>query len=362
MKKRIKKIFREAKDDPDLIIIMNGVGPHIDVNFFYVTGLTSGIFENCAAFLYPDGAVEILTSRLEEETAKSSRAKITVFEKKEERNEILKKRLKNAKRVGINSMELTHSNFNALKCLAKKPRFVDLSEAIMNARVVKEEKEIKNIKRAAVIASEAFEDIVDLMEIGIKEYELASEISYKMGKKGSSGLAFGTIVAFGENTAEPHYSSGNRALKKGDFIVMDFGAKFDMYCSDITRTLVMGKATKKQKEIYKTVLGANELAIGKVKDGVNGKALHNATKAYIEKRGFKGRFTHGLGHSLGLLAHDGKGLNPSTDLKLKRNMVFTIEPGVYIPGYGGARIEDDVVVRKGECTVLTKARKELIEL
>ncbi len=232
----------------------------------------------------------------------------------------------------------------------------------MDARVVKDEKEIANMKRSAAISSKVFEELVGSIQAGIKEYELAAEISYNLGKKGSSGVAFGTIASFGENTAEPHYSGGDRALRKGDFIVMDFGARFNMYCSDITRTIVMGKATKKQRKIYDTVLEANELAIDQVKEGVEGSELHNSVKEFIDKKGFKGMFTHGLGHSLGLTAHDGRGLNQSTDIELKKNMVFTIEPGIYIPGYGGARIEDDVVVRKGKCSVLTKATKELIEL
>jgi Xaa-Pro dipeptidase len=196
----------------------------------------------------------------------------------------------------------------------------------------------------------------------MRECELAAEISHLQCMKGASSVAFETIVAFGANSAKPHYTPKNTRLKKGHFVLMDFGARYNMYCSDITRTLVMGKATQKQKKMYNTVLEANRLAIRKCKSGVHGKVLHELAKDYIDNHGYKDRFIHGLGHSVGLATHDGKGLNASTDFKMKKNMVFTIEPGIYIPGFGGVRIEDDVVVEKDGCKVLTKADKELIEL
>jgi Xaa-Pro dipeptidase len=363
LKKRIKRIYSEMKKDVDLAIIMNATMPNLDMNFFYATGLVSGGFEHSALLLHPDGRLEILTSQLEAQSArKAKQARVKIFKKKEERDDFLRKSLGKVERVGINCAELTHKNFKSLKKLGKKCKFVDISEAVANARMVKDEEELRNIRKASNIASETFDELQESIKVGMREYELAAEISYLMQNKGSSGVAFSTIVGFGENSAEPHYSSGARKLKKGDFIVLDFGARYNRYCSDITRTLVMGKASKRQKDIYDTVLEANELAIGKVKEGTRGKTLYNATKKFIDDRNFKGRFTHGLGHGLGLSAHDGGALNAQMKITLKSNMVFTIEPGIYFPGFGGARIEDDIVVKKNGCDILTKADKKLIEL
>ncbi|MCK5547597.1 MAG: aminopeptidase P family N-terminal domain-containing protein, partial [Thermoplasmata archaeon] len=186
---RVKKIFSEVEGDVDLIVLMNAVAPHIDIGFYYVTGLTSGIFEGCAALLRP-GRMEILSSRLEEESAKSAQAKATIFGTGLERDGILKRRLKGAKRIGVNSVELTHKNFTILKRLAKGSRFVDESEAITNARIVKDDGEVEKIRKASAISSKTFEDLIDLMKVGIKEYELAAELIHLLNKKGSSGLAF----------------------------------------------------------------------------------------------------------------------------------------------------------------------------
>jgi len=363
MKRRIKRIFSEAKEDLDLIVIMNGVAPQVDMSFFYATGITSGLFEHCSAVLHPDGSLDIISSWLEAENAKCAKANLDVFEKREERDTFLKKRVKGAKKIGINTSELTCKNLDKLKELApKRAKYVDVSEAIVDARVVKDDEEIKNLRKSAKIASAAFEDAIDIMKPGVKEYELGAELSYLVCKNGAPSVSFETIVAFGANTAKPHYTPQNKKLKKGDFIVLDFGARYKMYCSDITRTLVMGKATSRQKKMYNTVLEANRMAIKNTKSGAKGKALYEATKEFIDNEGYKDKFIHGLGHSLGLATHDGKGLNASMDFRLKKNMVFTIEPGIYIPGFGGVRIEDDVVVKKDGCEVLTKAEKELIEL
>lgn len=362
MKNRIKKIHDNLKDDVDVIVIQNAADPFLDKSFFYVTGLSTGLFEGSIAIINPDYSLEVLTSPLEEESAKKGDFVLTICESRDERRKMLASRLKNVKKIGINSIELTYKNLLGLKELRPKSEFIDVSEAIKKARVVKDEKEITLLKKACNIVSEVAEEIIDFIHEGIKEYEIAAELCYLMQKKGAIGPAFDTVAAFGKNSAEPHYTASNETLKKSDFILLDFGAKYMRYNSDITRTFIMGKASEKQKEMYEVVLEAQEKALDEIRKGANGKDVHNAAKDCIDKTKYKGKFTHGLGHSIGLATHDGGGLNPVIDIILKEGMVFTVEPGIYLPGFGGVRIEDDVLVTKDGYELLTHATKEFIEI
>ncbi|MFO7992509.1 MAG: M24 family metallopeptidase, partial [Thermoplasmata archaeon] len=146
--------------------------------------------------------------------------------------------------------------------------------------------------------------------------------------------------------------------EKGDFVLMDFGALYDRYRSDITRTYVLGEASEKQKKIYDVVAEAQQRALDLIEPGVKGEDVHNAAAEYIDGTEFKGKFTHGLGHSIGLATHDGSGLSPSVDITLEPGMVYTVEPGVYLPGFGGVRIEDDIVVTEDGCEILTSANRD----
>ncbi len=362
MKGRIKRIFRNVKDKVDIIVIQTATEPYVDRSFFYVTGLTQGVMEGSTAFLRPDGSVQILTSLLEAETAKGSGLPVAIMKSREEREKKMKRFLRGSKKIGVNGAEMTHRSFVDIQKKAPKAELIDVSEAIMKARLVKDSKELKLLSKAGRIASEVVKEIIPFIDIGVREYEIGSELNYLMAKKGATGPFFDTIASSGPNTAEPHYSVGDRKIKRGDFVLLDFGALYKKYGSDLTRTFVVGKATKKQKAMYETVRKAQMKSFAKLKEGQKGKVVHEAASKYINRTKFKGRFTHGLGHSIGLAAHDGAGLGPGVDLILKRNMVFTIEPGVYIPGYGGVRIEDDIVVKKDGYELLTTADRELIEI
>ena len=363
MRERVKRIFRNAGDHVDLIVLMNSVEPHIDMSFFYATGITDGLFEGCAAWLHPDGSAEIMTSALEEEAAKKSGLPLHVFRHREEPARLMRKLLAGHRRIGINADELTQSAFVRLrKYAAKNAKFVDISGAVTEARLVKDAQEVESIQRACDIASKSFRETLSFIRPGVRESEVASELVYRMQRNGATGPSFRTIVGSGPNGAEPHYTAGPRKIRKGDLIVIDFGSLYRMYCSDVTRTVVVGKATEEQRRMYNTVARAQRAALPKLRPGVKGKAVDAAARSVIDSTKYKGRFIHGLGHSVGLAVHDGGGLFTTSELVLKSNMVMTDEPGVYIPGFGGVRIEDTVLVTPKGGRYMSSAPRELLEL
>ncbi len=359
---RIKRIFGNLPDDIGAILLYNGSEPHQDVNFFYVTDLTKGLFENSAAVIYPDGTGTIITSKLEEESAGKSPLNLEIFSSKKEFRECVKKALDVDGKIGINFEDMPHLSYRKFKYMVRGRKFVDVSESLEKTRMIKDRTEIERMKKAGKIAAEALKAMTESLREGMAEYEAAAILIYEMMKRGATGPAFETISSFGENSAEPHYTSGERRLKKGDFALFDFGARYDRYNSDITRTFVAGKADKKQREIYGIVKEAQMAGIDAIRDGVAGPEVDAAAREIIEKAGYGDRFIHSLGHGLGLKVHDGGGLSPRMKMELKENMVLTVEPGIYIPGYGGVRIEDDVLVKKNRAEVLTEFPKELIEL
>lgn len=227
---------------------------------------------------------------------------------------------------------------------------------------VKDKSEVVSIKKAVRISDTAFERILALVAPGIRERELAAELEYQMMMLGSEKPAFETIVASGWRAALPHGIASDKKLKKGDFVTFDFGAVCDGYCSDITRTVVVGKADSRQKKIYKIVAQAQLAGIRKVKAGVAAKAVDDACRKPITRAGYGKNFGHGTGHGIGIVIHTGPRVSPVSDDKLKPGNVITVEPGIYISGWGGVRIEDDVLVTRSGGQVLNKAEKKLLEL
>ncbi|OYT59901.1 proline dipeptidase [Euryarchaeota archaeon ex4484_178] len=355
------QIFENLKEEVDLILIYNGSCE--DLNFFYVTGLIEGgIFEGSYAVVRPDG-VSVITSILEEISARKGSNEVYVFSTSDERKEILRKIVGEVKKIGLNFSSISLKDLDTIKEILGDRDYLDVSDAIMESRKIKSEDELKIMREAAKIASEVADDIPEYLYEGMREYELAAKIVYEMMRRGAEGAAFTTIAAFGENSAEPHYTAGARKLKKGDFVLTDFGARYHRYNSDITRTFVFGRASDMQKDIYYTVLEAQRIGIESIKDGVHGKDVDARVKDYINSTKFKGRMTHSTGHGLGLAVHDHVGLSILRDQVLNEGMVVTVEPGIYIPGFGGVRIEDDVLVLKDGYEVLTSAqKKELIEV
>ncbi len=227
---------------------------------------------------------------------------------------------------------------------------------------VKDKSELALIKKAVKISDIAFERIINIVVPGVGENELAAELEYQMIMLGSEKPAFETIVASGYRSAMPHGVASSKKVKKGDFITFDFGATSGGYVSDITRTVVVGKATSRQKKIYNLVLKSHLAGIRKVKSGIMGQKVDKTCRDIITKAGFGKNFGHGTGHGIGYYVHVGPSLSPRSKDKLMTNNVITIEPGIYISGWGGVRIEDDVVVTKNGGIPLNKSPKNLLEL
>ena len=360
---RLRRIFENARDELDVVAIVNG--EHVDPNFFYISGYRSGLFERSMLYLFPDRHVEVLTNTLEEDAARQ-RKDYTVHVERgsgpSERRRMVSSILMGSKRVGINFQGVSHKDYLTLETMLGSKRLIDVSDALSRSRMVKDPDELELISKAAQIISGVVAGVPGLVKEGMTERDLKAQIDYRMVESGADSPSFESIVAFGESSALPHYSAGERRLRRGDNVLVDVGARYRLYCSDITRTFFFGRAVPSQREAYSKVLEAQTKAIEAIKEGVAGRAVHQIAARVIDESEFKGRFTHGLGHSLGLEVHDGPGLSLRNSAKLKRDMVVTVEPGIYLPGEGGVRIEDDVVVTKDSCELLTKCPKELVEV
>jgi Xaa-Pro dipeptidase len=358
MKERVLRIFKNAPEPLDAIVIANDVEPNIDMSFYYATGVQSGLFEQCAVVLWPDGRSELFTSFLEETSALTSGSEIRTYRKSAERDQMLKATLKGVKRVGICGSGLTYRMLQEMRKWTAA-EVVDVHKAVEAARMIKDQAELESLREACRIASEVGELLPSILKKGMTEAEAAAEVNYLMQRKGASAPSFITNASFGPNSAEPHHSPGEDRLKAGDAVLFDYGALFRRYGSDVTRTFFFGKASKKQRRMYEVVLEAQLAGIDAIKAGANGKDVDDAARKIIDSSEFKGLFIHSLGHGIGLSVHDGGRMAPDLDLELRENMVLTVEPGVYVRGEGGVRIEDDVRITKGGCEVLTSAAKEL---
>ena len=361
MRSRIERIFRGVPHDVDVILLQNSLAQHVDMAFFHATDLVSGGgFERSSAALHRDGKLDVLVPLLEETSAKRApEATIETYQRADERKDWIASKLKGRSKIGIHASELVTQDYLALKDAAGKIELVDVTKALDDARAVKDKVELGRIRKACNIVSEVADMMPTLLRDGMKEYELAADISYQMQKRGATGPSFDTIVAFGEGSAEPHYAPGDVPLRKGQFVLCDFGAWYHRYASDLTRTWIRAPADKQLRAIYDKVLEAEEAALAAVKPGVKGGEVHLAAEKVIDASPWKGRFIHSVGHSLGLAVHDGPALHPrNADFVLAEGMVITIEPGIYVPGVGGVRIEDDVVVTREGYEMLTSAKRD----
>lgn len=359
---RIKTIFSHVSEEIDAIIIKNASSPFIDSTFFYATRLKKGLFEGCSLLLYPNGSHHLLVSTLEQPLVPSSLTS-SVFSSKQEYKEKLQQLLTGHHKIGINAASLLHQDYTELQKLLPHKEFISVSTAIQTSRTIKDEEEIKTIRKACAIADKVMTQIPSFFSEPITEDQLAAEIDHSLKQYGASAPAFETISSFGQNTAKPHYTSGKKLIEPGDFIICDFGATVHHYHSDMTRTFVYGSPTKKQQQIHHTVLSAQKQALQAIKPGVKANYIHQKARETIDASEYKGYFIHSTGHGLGLEVHDpGIGFAPNYETVLQPGMVLTVEPGIYIPEIGGVRIEDDIVVSPDGYIQLTTSPKKLIEI
>ena len=254
-----------------------------------------------------------------------------------------------------------------LEQLSQVQETIALTNSIEKMRMIKTEAEITNIKQAAAIADQALANILPLVKAGVTERELANELDNQMAKLGSEELSFATILLFGERSALPHGIPSNRTLTKGDLILVDFGAVVNGYRSDMTRTFVFGTADAKQKQIYQLVQNAqqaalNALAASANNESVSGDYLYQESANILLNSEYKEYAGEGLGHGVGLQLHEQPFIGPDCTTLIEKGCVITIEPGIYIPNWGGIRIEDDVVLTEHGLEIITQAPKALQEL
>lgn len=264
-------------------------------------------------------------------------------------------------RLGFEDNELSYMVYRKYE-EAISSELVPIGEILGKLRIVKTEEEIEYIAKAESIGDRAFSEIIKVIKPGMTELEVAARLEYIMKCEGAEGISFDTIVASGINSSMPHATPSAKPIEVGDFVTMDFGCRYRGYCSDMTRTVVMGHASDKQKNIYDTVLKAQLAVLDKIKAGVTGQAMDGIARDIINNAGYEGCFGHGLGHSLGLFIHEEPRCSVKAEDVLGENMLMTVEPGIYVAGFGGVRIEDLVVIGKESSRNLTFSSKELIEL
>lgn len=333
-------------------------------NMRHISGFRGG-----EGVLYISAAQKVLVtdSRYTEQAEKESDFTVVEENREHKREQILKECMEKEQKgdvfaMGYEDGSLLCSQFDKLKESLPVRKWQPLGARIDSLRVIKTEEELKYLAKAEEIGDRAFAKLLPLLKPGMTELEAAAELEYLMKKEGAEDLSFNTIVASGLNSSMPHAIPGEKKLEEGDFVTFDFGCKYKGYCSDMTRTVVLGKANEKQKEIYHIVLKAQLAALDVLKAGMSGSSVDKVARDIITEAGYGEYFGHGLGHSVGLFIHENPRLSPSDDTILQPGTIETVEPGIYVPGFGGVRIEDMVVVTEEGCVNFSHSPKELIEI
>lgn len=333
-----------------------------DVNRRYFTGMKSsaGIL-----LVFPSKAYLIIDFRYIEkarETVKN--AEVIEMEKPNEQiAELLKKH--NAVSMAVESEKMTVKTLNKYNDFFKDIE-IDSSDSLSNAinalRAVKSPHETECIRKAQEIAEKSLDELLPFIKVGRTERETANELNRLMFKNGAEDLSFETIVLSGKNTSMPHGVPSDKKICDGEFLLMDFGAVFQGYHSDMTRTFCIGKPTEEMEKVYNIVLNAQLLAIQSARCGISGKELDTVARDFIVKNGYGENFGHSLGHGVGLEIHENPNASQNNDTPLEKGSVITIEPGIYIQGKFGVRIEDFVILTENGCDNLTKYAKNIISL
>lgn len=325
-------------------------------NVFYMSGFTG---DNVILFISPEKALLITDSRYTLQAEEQSPDFKVITAKGS-----LVKELEgfNLKKLGFEADRVTCAQLDGFKKTLEGCGFEDVSAFMNKIRIVKTAEEVDLIRTAARITDDAFLHILNFAKVGMTEKEIALELEFFMRRNGAEGVSFATIVATGDHGAMPHAEPSDRVIKDGDAVVMDFGCKYKGYCSDMTRTVFFGKADERQLEVYNSVLNAQKAALAQIKAGVSENIPDKAARDELAKNGLDKYFTHSLGHGVGVEIHEDPRMAPKCTGVLNENMLVTVEPGVYIDGFMGVRIEDLVVVTPDGYENLTKSEKDVIIL
>ena len=325
-------------------------------NVFYFTGSISG----GNLIVSPDSDPLLLAARLNLACALDQAKGCDV--RPYTREDMLDQIMAKLEEIGPSTIGFDDLSLKLFKDLGERLGGVELkdeSEIVKKMRMVKDADEVKLMRRAGALADIGMEAIKDCLGEGIAEHEVAAEAAYAMRMHGADDLAFPFIVVSGPRSAYPHGGVTDREIRRGEFVTVDMGASYREYKTDITRTFIIGSPDRKQRTIYEAVLEANLAAHDKIREGAHGVDVHNTAMAVIEKAGFGEYFIHGLGHGVGLEVHEGPSLGKTSKDILRAGNVVTNEPGIYIHGYGGVRIEDTVLVTGLDPERLTKTPKDL---
>ena len=326
-------------------------------NVRYLTGFTGS---NGLVLLFPDRAVLFTDPRYTLQAAAETGCKVRV-----ERGSLLPAaakwlRRRSARRIGYEKNNISHQSFLALEDhLPGRCRAIPVDDLVESLRMIKSPREMELIRRSVLLNSQAFAQTFPLVRPGVSETDLAAELEYRMRRLGAEKPAFETIVAFGSRSALPHASPSPNRLTSRGLLLIDAGAVWQGYSSDMTRTVFLGRPSAKIRSLYRAVLEAQLAALAAVREGATAGAVDRAARRVLQKHGLEPAFVHSTGHGLGLEIHEIPRLGRNDKTRLRAGMAVTIEPGVYLQGLGGIRIEDTVAVTRSGCDVLTPTSKEL---
>ncbi|SDQ51131.1 M24 family metallopeptidase [Virgibacillus salinus] len=348
---RLRKALQE--NNLDAILITS------PINRRYMTGFTG----TAGAVIVSKDETRFITDFRYIEQANEEAAGYTVIEHKKLIHQEISNQLNqlNVKRIGFEKDHVTYNTYEIYK-KEFEVELVPVSGLIEELRLIKTDEELTILKQAAKIADDAYEHIQSYIKPGVKEIDISNELEFFMRNQGATSSSFDIIVASGYRAALPHGVASEKKIESGELVTLDYGALFNGYCSDTTRTVAVGEINDELKSIYNTVLEAQLLGVEGVKPGMTGKEADALTRDYIKEKGYGEYFGHSTGHGLGMEVHEGPGLSFRSDKKLEPGMVVTVEPGIYVPNVGGCRIEDDIVLTEKGNERLTHSSKELIHL
>lgn len=353
---RVEKLVTLFNDNIDCALITS------DYNRLYFTGMKSSAG---VCVVFRDSAFLLIDSRYYEKACDTVKdcTVILIEDYYAQLCDLIKKH--NAKNIAVETKTMTVSEFSILSQKLKHCNIIsddNLSKNIELMRSIKTLDEIEKIRTAQKIAEKAFDNVLNYIEVGKTDKEIAFELDSYMLKNGAEAISFETIALSGAKTSVPHGVPTDKKVEDGDFVLMDFGAVYDGYHSDMTRTVCVGQPTMKMDLVYNVVLNAQLNTIDFVHEGITGKQLDSIARDFIDNNGFGKYFGHGLGHSVGLEIHEVPTASMRSESVLASNVIMTIEPGIYLPKQFGVRIEDMVVVTESGCENLTEAPKQLIIL
>lgn len=337
----------------DAILVTN------PINRKYISGFTG----TAGVAIVSKDATRFITDFRYIEQATEQAEHFTIIEHKSAIESEIKNQLTalNIKSLGFEKDDVTYASFQRYE-KTLEVNLVPVSGLIEKIRLIKSPEELRILKRAGEIADAAYEHIQAYIKPGVREIEIANELEFFMRKQGATSSSFDMIVASGYRSALPHGVASEKEIQSGELVTMDYGALYNGYCSDITRTVAVGQISDELKNIYDTVLEAQLRGVKGIKPGMTGKEADALTRDYITEKGYGEYFGHSTGHGLGLEVHEEPRLSHLSESILEPGMVVTVEPGIYIPSVGGCRIEDDIVITETGNKRLTNATKELIQL